>query len=174
MKSGRISKSRSVGGLYHLLNLPVFGISSRPKGPRGAKGLDKTKISHSFVLDKGLDQAIQNVKNAGFRKVKSTQLTYRLPAWCPKCERREGHPVCNYDDRGYGVSHREVPVPPLRIWWNHNKPKDRHLIGTLVVSKKGPISFKPTKGISHKKMLMGYFVKKYGKDNVLTGPMEIL
>jgi len=75
------------------------------------------------------------------------------PIACPKCGHKEGHPVCNYDDRGYDYSKKEVPVPPLRIWWNHNKPKTaRHLLATLKVKRKGPIITQISKGITFGKM----------------------
>ncbi len=151
-KSGRRPKSVTVQDYFHLLKLPLYQIVCQPKGPRGAKNLDKTTITHSVVLDKGLDLALINARNAGFKKVKAVQMKQQYPISCPKCGQKEGHPVCNYDDRGYDYSKKEVPIPPLRIWWNHSKPKGRHLLATLKVKRKEPILTKLSKGITFRKM----------------------
>jgi len=151
-KSGRRPKSVVVQDHFHLLKLPLYRIISQPKGPSGAKNLDKMTISQGFALDKGLDLRLLNIRNDGYKKVKAIQMEEQFPTTCPKCGLKEGHPVCNYDDRGYDYSKKEVPIPPLRIWWNHSKPKGRHLIATLKIKRKGPILTKLSKGITFRKM----------------------
>jgi len=138
--------------LIHLLKLPLYQIVSQPKGPRGAKNLDKITITHSFVLDIGLDLALINARNAGFKKVKAIQMKQQYPIACPKCGLKEGHPVCGYHDRGYDYSKKEIPIPPIMIWWNHSKPKARHTIASLKVKKKVPILTQISKGIAFRKM----------------------
>jgi len=157
-KYGRKPVSRNVSGVSYEVPIPVFRLVAQPKGPRGAKGLEGTTISLFTVLDKGKDLAIKNLKNEGYKKVRAIQLTYQLPQFCPKCTRKEGHPVCGYQDRGYDYSQKEVPIPPIRVWWNHSKPNARHLIGTIKVRKKGPMVFQVSKGITFEKLRWYHFL----------------
>ena len=158
MKYGRKPISRDVSGISYQLPIPVYRLVSQPKGPRGAKGLAGTTITHHMVLDKWLDLAKKNLKNSGFKKIQAIQQTYQLPQFCPKCGRKEGHPVCDYDNRGYDYSKKEIPIPPIRVWWNHSKPNARHLIGTIKIKKKGPMVFQISKGIAFEKLRWYHFL----------------
>jgi len=130
-------KSQSLFGRYQNSEIPVYVISSTPKGPKNAVGLEKTQISQGFCHEDHLVDCIRELHDAGFKNVQSRKMSQMLTDKCPLCK-KPGKATISLDPRIRSKKWIERKTPIL-IHYYHGTEK--HYIGTW---KNGSIHRSPS------------------------------
>jgi len=124
-------------GHFQSAELPIRGVTSNPKGPENAIGLDQIQISHGFCHVDYLNEAIMNLHNHGFKNVQYHTQHQKLTSKCPKC-RKEGKATFSLDNR---TRSKKWVGRALPIQLNYYHGTQKHYIGTW---KNGSIHRSPS------------------------------
>lgn len=112
---------------------------SQPQGPKGAKGLEQTTISHFTCLEEHLNDAITYLKIKEYKGIQANECSIDLPNDCPICHQK-GNATYEYDNRIRNERWVKRDLP-IRIYYHHGYGKGKHYYGTW---KKGIMHLAPS------------------------------
>jgi len=120
------TKSQYAGDRWQRSLLPIMGVSSNPKGPDDAIGLDQIQISQGFCHPDYRNEAIRELHNNDFKNVQFQTQYQMITAKCPKC-RHEGKAIFSLDLRKRSKKWIERATPILLHYYHGSQ---RHYVGT--------------------------------------------
>ncbi len=130
-------KSQSMFGRHQSSEVPFYVITSNPKGPENAIGLEKIQISLGLCHEDHLVECIRELHEDGFKNVQYRKMSQMLTDKCPKCK-KPGKATISLDRRERSKKWIDRATPIL-IHYHHGTKK--HYIGTW---KNGSIHRSPS------------------------------